>query len=125
MTDAQRERVESLLCLLGGKEFHHGDCIGADEEAGVIAALAGYKVVVHPPEDAKARAFTFGDIMLAPLPYLQRNHEIVDVTDVLIAVPDSEKNIKRGSGTWATVRYAVKVGKPVRIVLPDGLVQEW
>jgi len=30
----------------------------------------------------------------------------------------------RGSGTWATIRYARKVGKPVTIIYPDGEIQE-
>ncbi len=30
-----------------------------------------------------------------------------------------------GGGTWATARYARKIGKPVTLVLPDGSCVKW
>jgi predicted Rossmann fold nucleotide-binding protein DprA/Smf involved in DNA uptake len=39
----------------------------------------------------------------------------------MIATPHSYVEIGR-SGTWATVRYARKAGKPIYLILPDGLL---
>jgi hypothetical protein len=54
-------------------------------------------------------------------PYLVRNHEIVDDSQVLIAAP-KEFTEQLRSGTWATIRYARKIGRTVRIVFPDGSI---
>lgn len=53
----------------------------------------------------------------------KRNHDIVDATEWLIATPKKFEEIR--SGTWATVRYAKKVKKPVTIIWPDGSIEEW
>lgn len=95
--------------------FHHGDCVGADAQAHDIAKAAGGSIVIHPPTDSKARAYCVGGRVLPPYPYLERNHHIVDACDVLIAAPRGAEVLR--SGTWATVRYAQKIGKPV-LVLP-------
>ena len=58
----------------------------------------------------------------APKGYLDRNHDIVDAADVLIAAPSGTTE-KRRSGTWATVRYARKLGRTICVVLPDGVVR--
>lgn len=100
--------------ILPGDEFHHGDCVGADAEADEIARMNGAKVVIHPPEDDKARAFCFGpeDDVRQPKPYLVRNRDIVDETELLIAAPLGPEALR--SGTWSTVRYALKRSRPVR-----------
>lgn len=53
-----------------------------------------------------------------PAEYLDRNHAIVDECSVLIAAPRSLTEEQR-SGTWATVRYARKMGRPVVILDPE------
>jgi hypothetical protein len=98
-----------------GSTFLHGDCKGADAQAHDIARLAGLKVIIYPPINSHDRAFMDGDEVKAPAPYLQRNRHIVDDCDVLIAAPWSPIEVLR-SGTWATVRYARKIGRPIRIV---------
>ena len=120
MTKRQKKELERLLVefLRGGaSEFHHGDCVGADEEAHTIASALGYKVVVHPPERAILRAFCAGDVILPKKGYLQRNKDIVDSTDVLIAAPKSGTEVLR-SGTWSTIRYARRKGKQVIVLEP-------
>ena len=52
-------------------------------------------------------------------PPLDRNRDIVDACDVLIATPKDFVEELR-SGTWATVRYARKQRKPLVIVWPNG-----
>jgi hypothetical protein len=93
-------------------EFHHGDCVGSDVEAHEIAFDIGFWIVVHPPDNAAARAFQIGHCEKKPRPYLVRDHDIVDDCDILVAAPAHNKEVLR-SGTWATIRYARKEGKPV------------
>ena len=129
MTDAQHRAVyELLLELLRGDndaEAHHGDCLGADEQFHGLAngpGLGNVWVVVHPPEDESYRAFCDGSGQRSPKPYLERNRDIVDETDALIAAPKSATEVTR-SGTWSTVRYARERGKMIYIVLPSGEIK--
>jgi hypothetical protein len=59
--------------------------------------------------------------MLDPMPPLQRNDVIVKSCQVLTACPGEEHEILR-SGTWATVRRAMKE-KLVVIFYPSGRVE--
>jgi hypothetical protein len=106
-------------------EFHHGDCIKADAGAHKLVQIyfPHVKIVKHPPEDSKKRAFCEGGICLPKKPYLVRNHDIVDDTQRMICTPDGESEELR-SGTWATIRYAKKQNKKVYIIVPDGNVKE-
>jgi len=101
---------------------HHGDCIGADAQAHDIAVSLGCKVIIHPPDNARQRAFKSGAHIRAPKPYLVRNKHIVRETELLIAMP-SEFSEQHRSGTWSTVRYARRVGRAVRVILPDGTIE--
>ena len=125
MTSAQKQTLCLLLDSLDVTEFHHGDCVGADAEAHEIALDRGIRIVIHPPTDSKKRAFCKGAVEIRePKPYLDRNHDIVDEGDgALIATPFEEKEILR-SGTWATVRYAYKMGRAVDVfvIRPEGWV---
>jgi hypothetical protein len=47
--------------------------------------------------------------------YIERNRDIVDETDMLIAFP-----IPTSKGTWSTIGYAKREKKKVLIVFPDG-----
>jgi hypothetical protein len=121
MTEAQQWAVaRELDALPPGHEFHHGDCIGADAEAHFLAKNRGYRVVIHPPTDEKKRAFCAGYVaILRPAPYLERNQAIVAAVDRLIAAPAEDREILR-SGTWATIRHALRKGIPVVAFAPDG-----
>jgi hypothetical protein len=118
MTQAQQDVVSALLAA-EGTELHHGDCLGADAQAHDLAEQLGVGTVIHPPTDPKLRAFKVGDEVRACRPYLQRNHDIVRETQLLIATPRTEHEELR-SGTWATVRFARRLGRPIRLVMPDG-----
>ena len=124
LTSAQREALVKVLYRLysDGSEFHHGDCVGADEEAHEIAREIGYEIHIHPPSISRLRAFCKGDVVYSPKPYLERNHDIVDASDILVACPAQSYEVLR-SGTWATVRYARRVGKPIVIIYPNGSVE--
>lgn len=104
-------------------EFHHGDCIGADDVAHSHADVIGaYNLIVHPPSNSSKRAFCRGNETRKPKPYPQRNHDIVDETQVLVACPGEDHEVVR-SGTWATIRYARKRGREIHIIFPDGSVR--
>lgn len=111
-------------------QFHHGDCVGADENAdGIVRMIApDTTIVIHPPSDSKKRAFCPKntprtgtiDIVHPVKPYLDRNKDIVDDTRYLIATPKGPEELR--SGTWSTIRYARKLGRPIMIIYPDGTV---
>lgn len=102
---------------LSPTEFHHGDCIGSDFNAHNIVReyFPECIIVIHPPLIHRKRAFCKGDFSYDAAEYLVRNHDIVNMTECLVATPSS--NLERlRSGTWATIRYARKMQKPVHII---------
>src|SRR5690606_39175520 len=50
---------------------------------------------------------------------LARNKHIGESSEVLVATPATKKEVMR-SGTWSTIRYALKMERPVFVVYPDG-----
>lgn len=125
MTERQRRTLKYFFSELQLTELHHGDCIGADAQAHADGATLGAHIVIHPPlEDAK-RAFCGRGMptVLPAKPYLKRNHDIIDATEGLIAAPSRNTELLR-SGTWATVRYARKLGRRIWIIKPDGTFVE-
>jgi predicted Rossmann fold nucleotide-binding protein DprA/Smf involved in DNA uptake len=118
MSEAQKNRVRNFLSNKKG-EFHHGDCIGADDEAHDIAVELGLGAVIHPPINSVYRAWKQGWITKGPLPYLDRNKVIVRSTEILIATPGEMVEQLR-SGTWSTIRYARKLERPICIIYPNG-----
>jgi hypothetical protein len=101
----------------GDHVLHHGDCVGVDARAHEIAREFGYSIVVHPPYSDTYRALCFGSrVEVRPRrEYLDRNRDIANECDVLIAIPSSKTEEVR-SGTWATIRYARQAGKEVTIL---------
>lgn len=127
MTKAQQESLKELLRRKKIEEFHHGDCVGSDQQAHQIVddlrtlkRKQSIKVVGHPAKWEKYRAHCQCDIEHDPDTYNRRNKDIVDGTDFLIATPDSKE--RGGSGTWITVRYARKHKKRIYIVHKSGRV---
>lgn len=108
-----------MLCDRAPGDFHEGDCIGADAQAAFAAREAGFRIVSHPPTLDVKRAFFPADEVRPALPYMERNCNIVDAAQEVIATP-GEFQMQVRSGTWSTVRYARRSGKPVYVVLPDG-----
>lgn len=124
-TGTQRGMPRTQASIIGSYfhhiELHHGDCIGADEQAHNLAKSNGScRIVIHPPLNSYKRAWCpNADTVLSPLDYLDRNRAIVDRTDLLLAAPGEYEEQLR-SGTWATIRYAKKQSKKVIIIYPDG-----
>ncbi len=111
-----------LLDFIGKNEIieaHHGDCVGVDKDFHDMCSQCSIKTIIHPPSDNKLRANCSGDVILPQKKYLDRNHDIVNNSDLLIAFPSSKKEILR-SGTWATIRYAKKNNKKTIVIFADG-----
>lgn len=122
MTQDQLAVLLSMITSMAPFEFHHGDCVGSDAEAHFIAQAMGVPIIIHPPIANVKQAYCVGAKKVKPPKgYIQRNQDIVDETDVLIATPKSSKENLR-SGTWSTVRYARKRGRIVWIINPDGSI---
>jgi hypothetical protein len=116
MTEGQVAHLRSLLLQLGATGLHHGDCLGADAQAHAVALELKLFITIHPPEDSKYRAFCEGwDYMMAPAPYLARNHDIVRECQHLLVAPKRNEQELR-SGTWATWRYAIQLRVPATII---------
>jgi hypothetical protein len=125
MKPAQLEVFAHLLQELKPTEFHHGDCVGADEEAHDVAAkIPGCVIHVHPPRNPEKRAFCMGDgvIVHPEKTYLLRNTDIVEACETLMAAPWSFTEVLR-SGTWATIRKGRTYHRMVKIIYPDGKIK--
>jgi len=127
LTEAQHSALSRWLRASYTTHAHHGCCVGAD--AAFAERLASLLVLCEThawpsnlPHYVDAVARKTADILHDPLPPLDRNRAIVDACGILLACPDGPERLR--SGTWATVRYARKQGKPVVIFWPDGRVEE-
>lgn len=120
MTEAQKERLFEELPM-GSVRFHHGCCLGADEQAHWLAFLLDLEIVGHPPTNRSLMmSLDQGFYELRqPRPYLDRNQDIVTESAHLFAAPGTMQAELR-SGTWSTVRYARKKNRPITIIWPDG-----
>lgn len=117
MNSKQLNAFRSFLGTLDWpiSEFHHGDCIGADQQANDIARSMDIKTAGHPPIKTSKRAYCKCDIWFTPKEYLARNADIVDVCDVLVVAPQTNVEINR-SGTWSTYRDAKRIGRDIMML---------
>lgn len=116
-TVEQGKRLNYRLKVLyagGEREFHHGDCIKMDAWVAEAAKAIGFRLICHPPANEYKRAFVQSHVVSDRKPFLDRNHDIVDESTILLAAPDTSQEELR-SGTWATIRYARKKKIPVEI----------
>ena len=108
----------------------HGMCVGADAQFHKLIRNLNKKVWIkgHPPiEQGKFFSNDLDcDEVAEPKEYLDRDRDIVDEAEVMIATPNENVEQKR-SGTWYTIRYAKKViksdkgkCKKLYIFLPNG-----
>lgn len=139
MTDQQSQAVMRILILDRDRKdlkvdkhgfasidrgvVHHGDCIGADAEFHRLARRRRFQVILHPSILTGKRAFCDWDELRHAIEPLKRNHDIVDESTLMIGAPGEGGEVLR-SGTWATLRYAKKTGVPMKIVYPDGRVDD-
>ena len=130
VTPAARAAFDTALQEMGVEVLHHGDCVGADATAHIVALEQGLHIVVHPPTHDIHRAWCLGPpattTTLPPLAYITRNRKIVDAVALLVVLPHGYEQEVR-SGTWSTYRYARGIGKQGRkvpiatlIIYPNG-----
>lgn len=118
--DELTEYLKDLLEDFPSVVFHHGGCVGADAQAHAIVKALGIPVMVHPASTvAKKWKANLEKPYFAyePKPPLERNHDIVDLCDVLIAAPRTCDEEPR-SGTWSTVRYARRTEVHIYYLFP-------
>lgn len=105
--------------------FRHGDCLGSDYTAHGIAQKFGFRIIIHPPIATTMRGFATGAFSaLPPKEYLERDEDIVKASDRLFATVLGEEKEFYKSGTWATIRRAVKHGVPATIIYPNGSYED-
>lgn len=128
MSGAQLRAVTKLVNELKPDLVVHGDCRGADTDFHRICinARGGFTVSDRPPRikiwpsNSYTRAYNDGaDVVMPAKPPLERDMDIARECDKLIATPKEFEEVWR-SGTWTTRRYAIRLGKIVYTILPDG-----
>lgn len=124
-TSEQKITFRRLARLFYG-QFHEGDCEGVDvEAAAIIDDIGGYFIHVHPPASDLYRAFYTPKSphrVWEVKPYGDRDLDIVTESDVMCAISSGYKEIKRGSGTWLTIRMTRVELKPLAIIVPSGKI---
>jgi len=105
----------------------HGACVGADDEADILAVFFRVPRRAFPSTSASMRITN--DVLESRIgsrvfiypaaPPLVRNRDIVRQSDHLVACPAQPIEVLR-SGTWATVREARRIGIPVTVITPAG-----
>jgi len=119
MTQLQRDTLLVVLRRLRLTAGRHGDCVGADKQCHAIMRELGAKMYGHPGPDGPLRAHCDFDECAEPRDYLRRDHDIVNLSECLIAAPGQREEQQR-SGTWTTVRYAKQAGRLLIMLWPDG-----
>ena len=132
MTDAQHKKLAYQLMYVVGNaphEFRHGGCQGADVQAARTIRncydLGMVRIVCHPgPEgDSFQESSGVDDEELPGKTHFARNRDIVDASDLVVGCPGVATWNERG-GTFYTMKYAIKKGKPLVIVWPNGEVEK-
>lgn len=128
MTNVQREGVAEFLRVNRPTVVHHGDCIGADSEFHDSALLLSEpppRIETHPCDLATFRANRKADVVHPIKSPKERNQDIVNASEQLLAAPKTVVFGSSRSGTWQTIRLALRGKKTVTVVWPDGTVQAW
>lgn len=124
MTPAQIREFADMLRWTDANTMIHGDCVGADRDAWVIATAANWSTMAYPSTaDPKWHANTLSTFRADRRPSLDRNRLIVDDCDTLYGFPKDMTQARTG-GTWYTIRYAREVGRHLFIIWPDGSISE-
>ena len=127
MTFSQKRTLASLLSYYrahnNAEEFHHGNCVGSDEQAARIADSLRYITIAHPSTLIELTSNYQSDKTLPRRPPIQRNKVIVQAVEIMLATPKefSEPAPARGQGTWSCIRYSRDKQKRHTIIIwPDG-----
>jgi hypothetical protein len=129
MTSAQQDfmRQRMMVGAESGKIVGcvHGSCKGSDVDFHWIALAARLRIEAWPSTLTDTVGYCpRADVTHEPMDPIERDYIIVDQSNILMATPRGYKEELR-SGTWLTIRYAMKQGKPVWVVWPDGVPERW
>jgi hypothetical protein len=123
MSVPQHDWCKRLLSDGHPSIFRHGGAYGADTQIHAIRRDSKFAGVTHVwPADPKRRAMFLNqrDVKVEDvMDPLIRNEEIVRRSTFMIAAPHTQYEIIR-SGTWHTIRCAIRHGKPTLILWPNG-----
>jgi hypothetical protein len=129
-TDRQRESlfgwVEQSTHIHEQLLLIHGDCVGGDKSAHLVAVSLGLSTGIHPPVGDRFRAFceptgSHGYIR-QPKGYFPRDRDIVMACNELIVMPMSLDWSFEG-GTRYTHDYAVKMNRTRVMIWRDGRLE--
>ncbi len=126
ITEKQKEAFLDWLKEQDIDMVHHGCCIGGDEEIHDIIREFNEEILIfgHPAIVAsKYKSDCKCDIWWVIKKPLDRNHDIVNSSEIMAAFPAGPEIIR--SGTWATIRYTKKMYKKLYIFWPDGEVYDY
>lgn len=132
-SDSQCQFIARHVCQDRVVAVRHGVCVGSDAVFHRLALLLNSQahIYLHPPIKTqwldtesleRSRGQEFATV-LAAKPYHERNRDIVNNSEMLLAtprLPECDDNLY--SGTWMTVNYARSIDRPVLICLPSGKV---
>ncbi len=111
----QSEQIIKILNNYSNIIVSHGDCIGSDTDFHNICVKykesnPDKKIQIHifPPDKSVLKAFNKGDMIMNPKPYLERNLDIILNSSILIGCPIDKNKEELHSGTWSTIRKAIK-----------------
>jgi hypothetical protein len=110
MTREQSRALRLSLASLGHAVLHHGDAVGADAEAHEQAVALGWSVIIHPPINEAWRARKAASEERAPKPYLVRNRDIVDETELLVAALADAVEHPQSEGSALPAEFVLQAG---------------
>lgn len=118
LSEEQKNQIKLILDKYDNIVVLHGDCIGSDTDFHNLCRNENknIKICILPPNNPTLRAFNSGDLILPEKPYLERNSDIVENSDILIACPLDKNKEELRSGTWSTIRKAKKRGMMLYIL---------
>lgn len=124
MSAKQLERLFEVWGVLRPDIVTNGCCEGADRQLHGVAAAQDIATEFFPsnPEQREWAESVQGimEVVHRVEPPLKRNRSMVATgRRGLVAAPYTVAEITR-SGTWATVRYARNVNRPIWIIYPNG-----
>jgi hypothetical protein len=120
MNETQKKHVTNTLIELKPSEVHHVMCKGADIDFHNLVRkfLPDCKIHGHPGYSAKNKSnetvHVEVDVLHKKDIYFSRNRTIVNVSNLLIGTPYTEKHTS--GGTWYTIDYADRKGSSLIII---------
>lgn len=123
MTDGQKDRLRMALGRSLPTNFHHGDSLGAEEEAHAVARSFGMHIVAHPSFLSELRAYCPADEVRPLRSARDRKLELMRAVDTLLVAPATAVE-KPDSASWDAVRMARRLGVKLWLLLPDGTAKQ-